>query len=191
MKTPLACSLGLAMALPLFAQTPTPAPTAQPAPETQQGPVIDPYAPQLLGNVNDTTGDSRLVRAAKNTVVVRRRMTGRNWRIDDSMVGHQLAQTSTRGSAPAVGGAGNSGGGASNPASHSANTFSSSAPGPSRAQLQARKASLKNEQERMSQESDQPYSGDVDQEHAEQKLTQAPAQINQVDQQLERKPPQE
>jgi hypothetical protein len=187
MRNHLALYLGLAMALPLCAQTPpASAPQQQPAP--QQGPAVDPYAPPLLTNVNEVAGDSRLVRAAKQTVAARRRMTGKTWKIDDSMVGHQVAVAPGPKSGN-VSGPANRGGAYAD--SRSASTFSSAAPGASRSDLQAKKASLKNEQSRMSEETDQPYSGDVDQEKAEQRLTQVPAQINQVDKQLERKPPQE
>ena len=176
-------SFGIALVLAAVA-----AATPQANTDTQVSPPVgDGTQPALIANVKIQPGDSDLVRAAKMTVASRINSHQKAVVIDES---YMRRVNGGRLSAPT--------GPAALPASTEARSLKTAQvtvtpaaqPTVYRAAVERKIDSLKQEQQRMAAEGDEPYGGDVEEGRSEQRMTQIPGEIEKAQQTIQPPTPQ-
>jgi hypothetical protein len=131
--------------------------------------------PALLHDFAERPGDSPLVRAAKQSLALRRNGRSSGWVVNDTMVRHlhgEYVPATSQRAAPEV------------PA------VSAATQDPVDRQAIARKIqAARQEMLRMAQESDEPYGGDISEDRVQQRMSQLPGEIDTLNKQLNPPPP--
>jgi hypothetical protein len=143
----------------------------------QQSP--SPYpAPALVHDFYERPDDSRLVRAAKRSLALRQKGTGRSsgWVVNDAMVRHLHVDNAPSAPQQAAG-------------EVPANAASAAQPPVNRPALEKKLQDAREEMARMAQESNETYAGDIEEDKINQRLTQLPNEIETLNKQLQPAPP--